>query len=169
MARAFIALGANLGDRLGQLRSAARALGEVGDGGDEIVARSSVWETAAIGPPPDYLNAVVALESSLSPRALLERLLRIEAAHGRRRGVDAAIGANAPRTLDLDLLLYDDQVLVEDGLELPHPRMHQRAFVLGPLCEIAADLRHPLLHCSMGELYAALPSGQVARRIADPL
>ena len=161
MARAYIALGANLGDRLGQLRSAVRALGALGT----IAARSAVWETAADGPPPDYMNAAIALDTTMRPLPLLEAMHAIEAAHGRRRAVGAA--PNLPRTLDLDLLLLGDRVIETDRLVVPHPRMHERAFVLSPLVEIAADVVHPLLHCSMRSLLEALPPGQRVRRLDD--
>ncbi len=87
---------------------------------------------------PDFINAVASVQTTLEPRALLAELLAIEDRHGRRRGK-----RNAPRTLDLDLLLYEDEVLDADGLTLPHPRLHERAFVLAPLAEIASAVMVP--------------------------
>jgi len=161
VARVYIGLGANLGDRLSSLRAAVRALGALG----EVSARSSVWETEAIGPPPDYYNAVVALETELGPEALLGSLQAIEAAHGRVRGPVR----DAPRPLDLDVLLWEDRVMVGERLTVPHPRLHERAFVLEPLAELAPSLRHPLLACSIAELRAQLPRSRRARRLAEPL
>jgi len=137
--KAFIGLGANLGDARGTLSLARQALSELPD--STLLASSSVYRSAPVAATgADYLNAVVALETRLSPIALLQALQRIEAAHGRQRPY-----ANAPRTLDLDLLLADDQVIDEPGLQVPHPRLHERAFVLQPLLEIAPDAAHPRL------------------------
>lgn len=128
--RAWIGLGANLGDALGTLRDAADALGQLPD--SRRVALSSVYRTAPIDAGgPDYLNAVAAIDTALEPLALLAALQAIEQAHGRERPY-----RNAPRTLDLDLLLYGDLVLDMPVLTLPHPRLHQRAFVLQPLLEL---------------------------------
>ena len=154
-----IGLGANLGDRLQALRSAVTALERHGT----IVARSSLWETEAIGPPPDYLNAAVALETELEPEALLDALLAIEIEHGRVR----TNARDAPRTLDLDILLWEERVIVHQRLEVPHPRLAERAFALEPLAEIAPTLRHPLLHRNIADLRAALVRNRRARRITD--
>lgn len=156
MARVYIGLGSNLGDRLATLRQAVDALGALGT----VILRSSVWETEAVGPPPDYLNAVVALDTALLPGALLDALLSIELRHGRVRSV-----LNAPRTLDLDLLLYDDRQIALPSLTVPHPRLAEREFVLAPLAEIAPLLLHPVLQCSMAELRAALPKRLRVRRV----
>lgn len=133
----YIALGANLGDREATICSALRDLERAGD--IRVVAVSSLHETEAVGGPagqPAYLNAAAELATELSPRELLERLLAIEAAYGRERSVP-----NAPRTLDLDLLLYRNAVMDEPGLTVPHPRMWARAFVMGPLGEICSAER----------------------------
>jgi 2-amino-4-hydroxy-6-hydroxymethyldihydropteridine diphosphokinase len=133
---AYIGLGSNLGDRLGNLQAAVKALSARGL---EAAARSSVYESDALGPPqPDYLNAVVSVSTSLTPRQLLEALLAVEAEFGRHRGQRWG-----PREIDLDLLLYGDEMLEEDGLTVPHPEMTKRSFVLLPLLEIAPDLDLP--------------------------
>lgn len=133
MTRSFIGIGANLGDREATLRSAVVALGSTP--GVEIVAVSTLRETEPVGSVTDqpwFLNGVVAIETSLSARALLAELLRIEAEHGRTR--EGPQGG--PRTLDLDLLLHGEERLDEPGLTVPHPRLHEREFVLEPLREL---------------------------------
>lgn len=135
--RAFVGLGANQGDLHATLRDALDRLAALA--GTELVTRSSFYSTAphdAGG--PDYLNAVVELSTQLGPRELLAELLRIESGHGRRRPY-----RNAPRTLDLDLLLYGELRLDTANLIVPHPRLHERAFVLRPLAEIDATLSIP--------------------------
>ncbi|WP_153115343.1 2-amino-4-hydroxy-6-hydroxymethyldihydropteridine diphosphokinase [Rhodocyclus tenuis] len=143
--RAFVALGANLEDPAAQLKAAAAALAELPD--SRLLRVSSLYRSAPVDVgnerQPDYVNAVAELATTLSPHALLNELFAIEARFGRRRA-----GRNAPRTLDLDLLLVDqlclDEVCVDDVLlSLPHPRMHLRAFVIQPLVEIAPDSRIP--------------------------
>lgn len=135
---AFIALGANLGQPARQIESAFVALSALE--GSRLTARSALYLSHPEGYPeqPDYLNAVARIDTLLAPRPLLARLLDIEHAHGRERTF-----RNAPRTLDLDILLYDDLKLDECGLHIPHPRMHERAFVLVPLAELAPDLVIP--------------------------
>ena len=128
----YIALGSNLGDRARHIQTALRELAEAGD--IRVLRCSSMHDTAPEGGPagqPRYLNAVAELATRLEPRELLARLLAIEARHGRIRAE-----RNGPRTLDLDLLLYRDQAIDEPGLRVPHPRMWEREFVLGPLSEI---------------------------------
>jgi 2-amino-4-hydroxy-6-hydroxymethyldihydropteridine diphosphokinase len=151
---AYVALGSNLGERETHLVGAIAALRRTP--GIRVVVVSPVYETEPVGPPQGrYLNAVVHLRTSLSPRALLERLLSIEAEAGRVRRPEP----NSPRTLDLDLLLYGALSLREPDLEIPHPRLHERAFVLEPLRDLAPDLVHPVLGETIGEL---------ARRVRDP-
>ncbi len=133
MTRAYVGLGANLGDREAAIRAAAEQLG----------ARrvSAIVETEPWGytDQPRFLNAVAEVETSLEPRAFLERLLEIERSLGRTRDVPRW----GPRTIDLDLLVYGDAVVNEPGLTVPHPRLHERAFVLEPLAELAPSLNVP--------------------------
>lgn len=135
---AFIALGANLGDPIGQVLLAVDELARLP--ATRLHTRSSLYRSRPVGGPqqPDYVNAVAWLSTPLPPRELLRHCLAIEARFGRRRA-----GRNAPRTLDLDLLLYDGLVMHEPGLTLPHPRMHERGFVLQPLAEIAPNVSIP--------------------------
>ncbi len=133
MARAYIGLGANLGDLAATLRAAVAALAAVPQ--TRLEAVSSAWCSAPVDAGgPDYLNAVVRLNTALAPEPLLDALQAIELAHGRERPF-----VNAPRTLDLDLLLYDDLVMQTARLTLPHPRLQERAFVLHPLLEVAPE------------------------------
>lgn len=138
MQRAYIALGANLGNPVATINDAIDAL--VALPGSIFLAVSSLYRTAPVGlkHQPDFINAVVAVKTHLTPRELLDELFVVEAQFGRERTVK-----NAPRTLDLDLLLHGDTVMHEAGLTLPHPRLHERAFVLAPLAEIAPDLVIP--------------------------
>ena len=135
---ATIGLGANLNDPAGQVEYALAELDRLPD--TRLVARSSLYASAPVGhvDQPDFVNAVAQVETALAPRALLAALLEIEHRHGRERSF-----RNAPRTLDLDLLLYGDARFHEEGLTLPHPRMHERAFVLLPLTEIAPGTTIP--------------------------
>ncbi len=131
---AWIGLGANLGDRQAALRAALSAIGALP--GTRVQRVSSLYGSAPVDAGgPDYLNAVVQLGTSLVPHALLAQLQAIEQAGGRERPY-----RNAPRTLDLDILRYGDQVINTPTLTLPHPRLHERAFVLYPLAELAPEL-----------------------------
>lgn len=134
MARAFVGIGANLGEPAAQVEWGIAELGKLA--GTRVLRASSLYRTAPIGyaDQPDFMNAVALLETTLEPRDLLDALLGIEHAAGRKRTFQ-----NAPRLLDLDLLLYDDQLIDSPGVAIPHPRMHARAFVLAPLVEIAPD------------------------------
>jgi 2-amino-4-hydroxy-6-hydroxymethyldihydropteridine diphosphokinase len=138
--RAYVALGSNLGDRKLTLCEALDALNA--ESGVEVVGVSSLIETEQVGyvDQPRFLNGVAALDTELPARALLALLLEVEARFGRSR---EGVPAQGPRTLDLDLLLYGDAEIDEPGLRVPHPRMHERAFVLGPLAELAPGLEIP--------------------------
>jgi 2-amino-4-hydroxy-6-hydroxymethyldihydropteridine diphosphokinase len=135
--RVFVGLGANLGDAANTLRQAVAALRAQPE--VQVVALSSLYRSAPVDAGgPDYVNAVAELRTTLAPEALLQRLLQIEQQHGRERPY-----RHAPRTLDLDLLLYGDRRLETPSLTLPHPRLHLRAFVLEPLAELAPQLQVP--------------------------
>ncbi len=134
MHRAYVALGANLEDPQAQVENALAALAQLPQ--SALVARSSLYRTAPVGlaEQPDFINAVAALDTELLPDDLLEALFAIEREFGRVRAAK-----NGPRTLDLDLLLYDGMIVDTPHLHLPHPRLHLRAFVIVPLAEIAPD------------------------------
>lgn len=137
--RAFVGIGSNLDDPIGHVRRALRELDEVVD--SQCVAASSLYRSDPMGPPgqPDYINAVAALDTDLSPLDLLHALQALEQAHGRvREGLRWG-----PRTLDLDLLLYGSQTIDLPELQVPHPGLHERAFVLYPLAEIEPQLVVP--------------------------
>ncbi len=140
MARVFVGLGSNLGDRESTLRAALGRLRGLPD--VEVRRVSKLRDTDPVGPvdQPRFLNGVVELETDLPPRLLLGALLELERAFGRDRTV---VPAQGPRTLDLDLLLHGDQTIEEPGLEIPHPRLHERRFVLEPLVELDPGLEVP--------------------------
>lgn len=148
MTRVFIGIGSNEGDRLAHISRAVQALRETP--GITVTQLALVRETAPVGGPPQgpYLNTAAELETSLAADALLAALRRIEQAGGR---LPARV-RNAPRPIDLDLLLYADRVLKTEALEVPHPRLHERRFVLEPLVDLDPTLRHPTLGRSMQEL-----------------
>ncbi|CAM5787326.1 2-amino-4-hydroxy-6-hydroxymethyldihydropteridine diphosphokinase [Castellaniella caeni] len=158
---AYIGLGANLGNAAQTLREAAQALAS--QAGVRALRLSPLYDTSPVGcSGPDYVNAVAEIHTTLDAHALLRALQGIEQAHGRQRPY-----RNAPRTLDLDLLWYDGQTIQTPDLTVPHPRMHERAFVLRPLMDLAPDLRLPqgglaalLAHCA-GQAIAPLnPEGR---------
>jgi 2-amino-4-hydroxy-6-hydroxymethyldihydropteridine diphosphokinase len=157
MVRAVIGLGANLGDPAAQLRTAIAAIGRVAD--TQVLAVSSFYRTAPVGylEQPEFVNAAVTVETTLAPRALLDALQAIEAAAGRERRFK-----DAPRTLDLDILLYGDRVADEPGLTIPHPRLHERAFALAPLVEIAPDAVVPG-HGRAADLLARCADQKIAK------
>ena len=161
MITAYVGLGANLGDLRRTLEAALADLADLKDLSVEAV--SGAWRSAPVGcEGPDYLNAVARVRTGLAPLVLLEALQAIEQRHGRERPY-----VNAPRTLDLDLLLYGDETLALERLTVPHPRLHQRAFVLKPLLELDPALSAP----GLGDLRSHLPgvAGQAIEREDEPL
>lgn len=153
-ARAFVGAGANLGAPRRQIARARDALEE--SPGVRRLRSSSLYRTEPVGPVPQppFINAVFALECGLAPAELLALLLRVEEEMGRVRKERWG-----PRAIDLDLLLYGEAIICERGLEVPHPRLHERRFVLAPLAEVAPGFVHPLLGKSASCLLAALPPG----------
>jgi 2-amino-4-hydroxy-6-hydroxymethyldihydropteridine diphosphokinase len=151
LTRAYVGLGANLGDREATIRRAVERL--AAEPGIEVVAVSTLRETDPVGyaDQPRFLNGAAAVETELSARELLERLLAVERELGRVRGEGPRYG---PRAIDLDLLLFGDEVVDEAGLAVPHPRLAERRFVLEPLHELAPALR--------------LPDGRAVRELLDP-
>lgn len=151
MATVYIGLGSNMGDRERNLKLALERLG--GRAGVRVARVSSFHETEPVGGPPQgkFLNAAAELETTLGPEGLLDELQAIENELGRTRTVHWG-----PRTIDLDVLLYGDEVVQTQRLTVPHPLMHERVFVLGPLCEIAPGARHPALGETVRELLGRL-------------
>jgi len=160
MARVFLGLGSNLGDRLAALRAAVSQLR--GSAEIRFVAASSLYETEPWERPPGhayagegwYLNCAVEIETALPPDQLLDRLQQVEGELGRTHGAGTPEAQRfAPRTLDIDILLYADRVVsVPDRLQIPHLLLHERAFVLRPLAELAPQVEHPILYRTMREL-----------------
>ena len=155
--RAYVGLGGNVGSAEDTLRAAIRAFDALPS--TRLVSASRLYRTPAWGrvEQPDFVNAVAAIDTTLAPRALLDALLGIERAHGRERNADAERWG--PRTLDLDLLLYGDAEIDEPGLHVPHPHLHERAFVLVPLCEIAPEAVIPGIGPARGVLAAMATDG----------
>ena len=147
MARVFIGVGTNLGDRENNLQT-AQALIEKSSH-FTLVVQSPVYETDPVGGPPQnkYLNAVWEIETTLSPSAVLKELLHIEHQMGRARTVP-----NAPRVIDLDILFYENQIIRQPGLEVPHPRLYERYFVLKPLVDLVPGFVHPALKKTVRQL-----------------
>lgn len=157
----IVALGANLPGAYASCEALLdAAVDRLAQGGMAVVARSAWWRSAAWPDPsaPDFLNGVVLVETDLPPAVVLDRLHRLEASFGRERTV-----RNAPRTLDLDLIAHGRNVLGREGLTLPHPRAHERVFVMGPLAQIAPDWIHPVLKRTAAQLLAEADVGKDAR------
>ncbi len=163
VAEVFLGLGSNLGDRLGFLR---QGLWNLEDGGIRIIRVSSIYDTDPVGfqSQENFLNIAAEVDWSGEPRELLLRCLAAEEAMGRQRGE-----RNGPRTLDIDILLWGRRVHREPGLEIPHPRLHERRFVLVPLEEIAPGAVHPLLELTVRELLGRCPDLSGVRRVPLPL
>lgn len=144
---AYIGLGSNLGDRRAFIRRAVEALGALD--GVTVVEQSELYETDVVGglPQPRYLNGVVKIECRMNVHEILQQLHRIEETLGRTRN-----GPNLPRTIDLDLLLWGNAIVYEEGLTVPHPRLHERWFALRPLADLAPDVSHPVLGLTIKEL-----------------
>ena len=152
----YLALGSNLGDRLANLRAALDALEpEV-----QALAESGIYETPPWGytEQPAFLNMALKAETELEPRKLLKHLKKIEAGLGRE--VSFRYG---PRKIDLDILFYEDLILNDEALVIPHPRLHERAFVLVPLADVAADFIHPVLHQTVKDMLAEVEAGAIFR------
>ena len=156
--RAYLSLGSNTGDRAKNLHEAITRLSQVG----KVVAVSSFYETEPVEftSQPWFLNCAVGIDTDKTPNELLQAALAIEQAMGRKR-----TQKKGPRNIDIDILLFEDEVVDEKGLKVPHPGLTSRRFVLEPLAEIAAEARHPALKKTVLELLAALPAGQAVRKL----
>jgi 2-amino-4-hydroxy-6-hydroxymethyldihydropteridine diphosphokinase len=153
MAQVFVGLGSNVGDRLEQISRAVQRLGRLP--GVRVSRMATIYDTEPVGPPqPEYLNTVIEMDTALSPHQLLETLKLLE----RQLGRVPSTQRWGPRVIDLDILLYDDRVLNEPALIIPHPRMHERRFVLEPLAQLAPQFVHPVLKQTIAQLLAALPA-----------
>lgn len=162
MVESIIALGSNVGDRETNLRRAIEMINRQ----MSLIKMSSVYETEPMYYENQdwFLNCVVAVETDLKPRALLERLQAMELAVGRRRTI-----RYGPRVIDLDILFYADEIVSEPGLEIPHPKIAERSFVLLPLSEMRPELVHPLLRKSVSELLVNLKAGKQVVKKPDLL
>ena len=156
--RAYLSLGSNIGDREAQLRQAVTQLGALG----RMAALSSIYETEPVEFTEQawFLNCALALETAKTSQELMAEILRIEEQMGRRR-----VQNKGPRSIDIDILLFNDEIIASKALTIPHPAMHQRRFVLEPLAEISPDVMHPVLKKTIRELLDALPEGQLTRRM----
>ena len=157
-AAAYLSLGSNVGDRGANLHEAIRRIEAYGS----ITAVSTFYETEPVEFTAQdwFLNCVVQLETEQTPRNLLQSILDTEQSMGRKR-----TQSKGPRNIDIDILLFDDFVVNDADLTIPHPAMHQRRFVLAPLVEIAPNAVHPVLQVTAKELLEALPAGQAVRRV----
>lgn len=154
----YLSLGSNLGDREENLRTAITRLADFGN----VAAVSSFYETEPVdvAAQPWFLNCAVKFETEKMPRQLMSAILTLEQTMGRQRRQN-----KGPRTIDIDVLLFGSSIIELPSLTVPHPRMHQRRFVLEPLAEIAPDIRHPIFKRTMRELRDALPPGQTVKKV----
>ena len=154
---AYLSLGSNVGDRVAHLRDAIARLESIG----RVVSVSSFYETepVEVTDQPWFLNCAVGLETALTAEQLMARLQQIEQERGRRR-----VQKKGPRTIDIDILLFDDLILDSPDVTIPHPAMQERRFVLEPLAEIAAEARHPGMKKTIREMLEELPAGAIVRR-----
>ena len=148
MARVYVAVGSNLGDREKNFSRAKELVEKIKR--TKFLRASAIYETDPVGGPPQgkYLNAVWEMETDLAPKKFLRNLLEVERQMGRVRSQ-----RNAPRGIDLDLLFHEDKIIKSNQLTIPHPRLHERIFVLQPLAELAPDFMHPVLKKTIRELY----------------
>jgi 2-amino-4-hydroxy-6-hydroxymethyldihydropteridine diphosphokinase len=157
MTLAYLSLGSNVGNREAHLQEALVRLETVG----HVVVVSSFYETEPVEftEQPWFLNCAVALETGKSPQELMQTILEIEQRMGRER-----VKKKGPRSIDIDIMLFDEEIIDSEQLTIPHPAMHERRFVLEPLAEIAVDVFHPVLKKTIRELRDALPAGQVVKK-----
>jgi 2-amino-4-hydroxy-6-hydroxymethyldihydropteridine diphosphokinase len=156
----YLSVGSNLGDRARNLETAIRSLSDLGS----TVAVSSFYETEPVDldSQPWFLNCAVKLDTEKMPRQLIAGILNLERSMGRQR-----LAPKGPRIIDIDILLFGSSVIELPALTVPHPRLHERRFVLEPMVEIAPEARHPVLRRTMRELRDALPLGQKVKRWAE--
>lgn len=153
MNTAYICAGSNIGDRIGFLQQANNLLNYTQ--GIKVIDSSSIYETEPVGYKDQewFANAVLQISTTLTPEELLQECMRIEKQLGRTRSPENRWG---PRTLDLDILFYDNKIISEDTLQIPHPRMHERAYALVPMLELDPDFLHPIIEKSISDLHSEL-------------